>query len=251
MKPGKASSPQSKRRGAKTTRLAAKKLSKKMLTRIARLGDTDLRFWRKLLKSLGEEALLDMLQREEAAADKYRLWFPRLQQFAADCRRAAPIPDVGSFTAAERAQHRLLRARMKKFVRSKKNRAVLRGRPNRASVISVSRAGLPAAAEMFGRSGAVILSESDNARWVKKVRTAEGAGEEGSSWLVPVWWSVSEGLSDVDLYHLKRKAPPKGMTYWVVDAGMSFASWAGGGSRAIYAWDGRRAKRILELDYVY
>jgi hypothetical protein len=80
-------------------------LSAEAVRRLARLGcstDADLRFWHGLWQSEGELFFWGFLRKEEEAADEYRRWFPRLQTFAAECRRAVPIPALDSFSTAER-----------------------------------------------------------------------------------------------------------------------------------------------------
>jgi hypothetical protein len=147
-------------------------LSAEAVRRLARLGyatDADLRFWQGLWQSEGEPFFWGFLRKEEQAADEYCRWFPRLQAFAAECRRAAPIPDVATFSGAEREQHRVLLTRMREFADSEDRRCVLARKPHQAAILSTIRSGLAAAQEVFGGSGALILEESERERWLREV----------------------------------------------------------------------------------
>src|SRR5262249_41125905 len=55
----------------------------------------------------GEPRFGSAPRKEERPAKKSRRWFPRLQAFASECRRAIPVPATDIFSAAEREQHRI------------------------------------------------------------------------------------------------------------------------------------------------
>src|SRR3569832_1031130 len=86
--------------------------------RLARLGFTSegqIRLWQDLLDR-GEETLLaNCLRQYEEAAEEYARVFPVLQAYAADCRKAAPIRPVESFSPMEHEQHRILLPKMQEF----------------------------------------------------------------------------------------------------------------------------------------
>ncbi len=137
-------------------------LDEEAVQRLAALGYTteaDLRFWQELGQSEGESFFWEFLRGQEEAAEEYRRWFPRLQAFAAECRRAVSVPAVESFSAAEREQYRILRAKMREFDASEDRRCVLVRRPYQAAILSTTWVGLAAAEEVFGGTGAVILQE--------------------------------------------------------------------------------------------
>ncbi len=147
-------------------------LSAEAVERLAQLGyatDADLRFWQGLWQSEGESFFWGFLRKEEQAAEEYRRWFPRLQAFAAECRRAIPVPAADSFSAAEREQHRVLLAKMREFAASEDRRCVLARKPHQAAILSTPRVGLAAAEEVFGGSVAVLLTESERERWLSEV----------------------------------------------------------------------------------
>ena len=78
-------------------------LTQQALQRLGQLGyasEEELRFWRGLWQSQGESFFWSFLQSKEEAAEEYRQWFPRLQAFAADCRRTVSVPSVDTFAAS-------------------------------------------------------------------------------------------------------------------------------------------------------
>jgi hypothetical protein len=92
-------------------------VSEDTVRRLDRLGyatDADLRFWRELWQQ-SESMFWGILRKTEEAAEEYRRWFPQLQAFAAECRRAVPAPNVGNLRAVEREQYRILLAKMEAF----------------------------------------------------------------------------------------------------------------------------------------
>jgi hypothetical protein len=170
-------------------------LSAQAVQRLARLGyasDADLRFWQELWQSEGQSFFWGFLRKEEAA-EEYRRWFPRLQAFAAECRRAVPIPAVDSFSAAEREQHRVLLAKMREFAGSEDRRCVLARKPHQAAILSTTWVGLAAAQEVFGGSGAVILEESERGRWLSEVYPVN---QEAFWCYAFAWWTLREGLAE-------------------------------------------------------
>jgi hypothetical protein len=213
--------------------------------RLARLGyttDADLQFWRRLWQSRGESFFLGFLREEEKAAAKYRRWFPRLQAFAAECRLAVPVPEVGSFSAAEREQHRVLLAKMRQFAESEDRRCVLGRKPHQAAILSTTRVGLAAAEEVFAGSGAVILEESERERWLTEVCPVR----HGAFWWYAfAWWIVREGLPAEEEAGIRQAYPiPEGCTYWMVTSGVQWGGLAGGAGHELWRWDGERAAFI-------
>src|SRR5438874_3664433 len=146
-------------------------LSAEVIQRINRLGfvtEDDLKFWRSMWLE-NEPVFWVSLCKQEEAAENYRRWFPRLQEFAAECRRKIPVPSSESFSAAEREQYRILLAKMRKFVESGDCQCVFSGEPNHVAILSTTRVGLTAAEEVFGGRGAVILLQSEREQWFRDV----------------------------------------------------------------------------------
>jgi hypothetical protein len=218
-------------------------LSDKAMKRLARLGyatDDELRGWQWLWSEGG--SFWGVLHEAEQAAKKYRRWFPRLQAFAGECRRAVPVPATDSFSAAEREQHRILLAKMRDFDASEGRRYVLARNPHQAAILSTTRVGLAAAEEVFGASGAVILEESEQARWFADVYPAK---PYGFWWYALAWWTLREGLASEDEASIRQGYPiPEGCSYWVVTSGVQWGGLAGGAGHELWRWNGERAEFI-------
>ena len=220
-------------------------LSAEAVQRLARLGystDADLEFWRWLWQSEGESVFWGFLGKSEQAADEYRHWFPRLQAFAAACRRALPVPAVDSFSAPEREQHRILLAKMREFTASGDRRCVVGRKPHQAAILSTTRVGLAAAEEVFGESGAVSLEGSERERWLSEVCPVN---HEAFWWYAFAWWTLREGMAGDDEASIRQHYPiPEGCAYWVVVSGVQWGSLAGGANHELWRWDGARAQFI-------
>jgi hypothetical protein len=121
----------------------------------------DLEAYREMVWRDGADFVHTFLNQIDAAADEYRRWSPKLRAFAAACRRARPVPIVQSLDGSEFAQYHLLRKKMSTFAESEAGRFALASRAHHLTVLSTNQVGLAAAEELFGRSGAVILEESE------------------------------------------------------------------------------------------
>lgn len=220
-------------------------LSDKAIQRLAALGisgDDALRFWVNLWQSEGEAFFWRFVQKEEKAVAEYQLWFPRLQAFAADCRRALPIPVVSDLPAVEQQQHRVLLGKMREFAGSGDRPCVLGRKPNQAAILSTPRVGLAAAQEVFGETGAVILEESERERWFAEVYRPT---EEAFWWYALAWWTLSEELPAEDEERIRSSYPiPAGSSYWVIVSGVQWGGLAGGANHELWQWDGTRAEFI-------
>jgi hypothetical protein len=220
-------------------------LSAEAVKRLARLGyatDADLRFWQGMWQSEGESSFRSYLRKEVEAAAEYRHWFPRLQAFAAGCRRSVPVPVASGFSAVEREQHRLLLAKMREFTASEDRRCVLGRKPHQAAILSTTRVGLAAADEVFGGSKAVVLEESERERWFSEVYPIH---DDGSWWYAFAWWTLRVGLAGDEEASVREHYPiPEGCAYWVVTTGVQWGGLAGGANHELWRWDGERAEFI-------
>jgi hypothetical protein len=208
------------------------------LQRLAALGyasEEDLRFWRGMWQSEGESFFWGFLQAEEACAQEYRVWFPRLQAFAAECRRVAPVPALDTFSAGEREQHRVLLAKMREFASSGDRGCVLGRKPHQAAILSTTRVGLTAAAEVFAGTGAVLLQEEEKERWFAEVYP--GVGDK-FWWYGLAWWDLREVAPEEAEEVVRSYAIPAGCSYWVVTSGVLWGSLAGGANHELWCWDG-------------
>jgi hypothetical protein len=220
-------------------------LSDKAVRRLAALGVTGeaaLRFWTDIWQSEGESFFWRFVEKEEEAAAEYRRWFPRLQAFAAECRRTLPAPVVSGLPAAEREQHRVLLGKMREFMASEDSSCVMGRKANQAAIVSTMRVGLAAAQEVFGGTGAVVLEESERERWFAEVYRP---AEEGFWWYAFAWWTLLEGLPEGGEESIRTSYPiPAGNSYWVVVSGVQWGGLAGGANHELWRWDGTRAEFI-------
>jgi hypothetical protein len=221
-------------------------LSDKAMQRLAQLGyagEADLEFWRELWQSEGESFFWFFLSKREKAAEEYRRWFPRLQAFAVECRRAVPVPTVESFSAVEREQYRVLLGKMQEFVASEDRRCILGRKPNQAAIVSTTRVGLAAAEQVFAGSGAVLLQEEERKRWFSEVYPID---PEAFWWYAFAWWSVRERLAGEEEESICGHYPnPEGGSDWIVVSGVQWGSLAGGANHELWRWDGQRARFIV------
>lgn len=217
-------------------------LPQEALQRLAQLGYTseqDLPFWRRLWQSEGESFFWIFLKSEEEAAAEYRLWFPRLKEFATECRKAVPVPSADAFSAVEREQSRILLTKMEEFAKSEDRRCVFGRKPHQAAILSTTRVGLAAAAQVFAGTGAILLLEEERERWFAEVYP--GVGEK-FWWYALAWWTLREGLAGQDEDYIRKSHPlPAGGSYWVVTSGVQWGSLAGGENGEVWCWDGTAA----------
>jgi hypothetical protein len=222
-------------------------LSPEVIQRINRLGfvtEDDLKFWRSMWLE-NEPVFWVSLCKQEEAAENYRRWFPRLQEFAAGCRRRIPVPSSESFSAAEREQYRILLAKMRKFVESGDCRCVFSGEPNHVAILSTTRVGLTAAEEVFGGRGAVILLQSEREQWFRDVCPID---LEAHWWYSFAWWTIMTWEERLvrENHPIPEGWIPEGCSYWFVESGVQWGSLAGGSDEELWKWDGKRAKFIEE-----
>jgi hypothetical protein len=204
--------------------------------------DAELKFLQDFWDSEGESVFWVFLRKKEEAAEEYRRWFPRLEAFASDCRRAVSVPAVDNFSATEWEQYRVLLAKMQEFAASEGRRCILERKPYQATILSTTRVGLVAAQQVFGGTGAVLLQEEERERWFAEVYPVD---HEAFWWYGFVWWSLREGLAGEDEENLRGLYPiAEGSSYWVVVSGVQWGSLAGGANHELWRWDGRRAEFI-------
>ena len=220
------------------------KLSDEAVQRLKALGysDASLSFWSQVWQSQDEEFFWDILEGEEDVAARYREWFPRLEAFAAECRRSRPAPAVSELSAAEHAQHHILLEKMREYAASKECSMLLGRRHNRTTVLSSTHVGLAAAIEVFGTADVIILEESERERWFDDVYRPES--EDVFWWYAFLWWTLRD---DLDEETRRAYDIPTDGAYWVVDAGVRTGSLAGTSFDELWRWDGQRAEFIRGL----
>jgi hypothetical protein len=209
-------------------------------------GDPDA--YREMAWRDGADSVHTFLNRIDAASDEYRHWSPKLRAFAAACRRARPVPIVQSLDGSEFAQYRLLREKMSTFAESDDGLLTLASRPHHVTVLSTNQVGLPAAEELFGRSGAVILEESERSHWFDEIYQRD---YHWLWWFTFAWWSIRDGMTHEDVERIRqRHSTRRGSSYWVVDSGVQWGPLQGGGEEEWWSWNGERAE-FLETSGSY
>jgi len=209
-------------------------LSAEVIQRLNKLGfvtEDDLKFWRSICVE-DEPVFWVCLRKEEERTEEYRRWFPRLQEFSAECRRRIPVPRVESFTVAEKEQYRILLVKMRNFAGSGDYRCVFGRKPNKVAILSTTRVGLTAAEEVFGGSGAVILLQSEREHWFRDVCPID---LEAYWWYAFAWWTVTGG-DEIPIH--------EECSYWTVESGVQWGSLAGGADEELWKWNGKRAEFI-------
>lgn len=211
------------------------------VARLAALGVTsaaELDHLRRVCEADGEAFVGRYIEKLEADSAAYRRWSPQLRAFADECRRARPALDP---TPVEAEQRRVLLTKMRAFAASGDRGVILNRRPFQAAIVAAPPVGLAAAEEVFGASGAVILTEAEWERWYADVYPPDA---EPFGWYVRAWWALREGLPD-DGEWLRREYPiPAGSEYWVVVAGVAWGGLAGGANHELWRWDGTRAEYV-------
>jgi hypothetical protein len=201
-----------------------------------------LRYWEWIWQQDTESVFWLFLRKTEEAAEECRRWFPRLQSFAAECRQVVPVPAVDNFSATERAQYCVLLAKMREFDGSADRRCILSGKPNQAVILWTNKVGLPAVQEIFGKTGAIILEESEKHQWFSSVYDVN---YEAFWWYAFAWWTLKEGLPNEDESVIRQNYPiPEGCSYWAVESGVQWGSLAGGANHELWRWDGKQAEFI-------
>lgn len=212
-----------------------------LLERMAKLNENP-EHYREMVWRDGADFAHGLLNKVEEASDEYLRWFPRLQMFAAECRQAVPCVTVNDLSDAEREQCRVLLIKMKEFEASGDSRVILGGKPNRAAILSTTRAGLVAAQETFAESGAVILEESEKRYWFAHVHPID---DNKRWWFALAWWTVMESLPEENAFWTRQQSPiAAGSSCWVVESGLQWGPQFGGLSRELWRWDGARAEFV-------
>ena len=212
-----------------------------LLERMAKLNENP-EYYREMVWREGADFAHGLLNKVEEAADEYLLWFPRLQMFAAECRREVPALSVSDLSEAEREQYRVLLIKMKEFAASENTGIILARKPYRAAILSTTRAGMVAAQETFAESGAVVLEESEKRYWFSHIHPND---HNRCWWFALAWWTFRESLPEENASWTRHQGPiAPGTSYWVVESGLQWGPQFGGLSRELWRWEGARAEFV-------
>ncbi len=222
-------------------------LNAKAIKRLARLGyksEADLYPWLKIWHFDGETCFWSFLESTEGAAEEYRLWFPRLKAFEAECRRVSPVPAMADFSSAERAQYQILLTRLREYASSREGRFLLTESRHRTLILSLPRFGLAAPYAVMDRSKVAVLEETESQRWAYDIYKTKC---ELFSWYEHASWSIGE-KSDPDKYEISvcdEYPIPQGSVYWF-ETWCSFAGdLAGSIEYNLWSWNGECAQFII------
>lgn len=226
---------------ARTTPPDAFEMPHELVQRMASMGLDPQKFRQDVWRD-GPASVNGFLDDLDATAAECRVWAPALRAFAIECRQRSPVPRVESLTPLARAQYGILRAGMRDFADSPDGLMTLAPSPYRLAVLSTNQAGLAAAEEFFGRSGAVIVEEAERRYWFEEVYQER---KDALWWYSFAWWTIRDG---VDAHQMERfggrvPASPK-EAYWIVDSGVQWGPLAGGGRQELWRWDGAQAEFI-------
>ncbi|HEY1066632.1 MAG TPA: hypothetical protein VGE52_11000 [Pirellulales bacterium] len=197
-----------------------------------------------------EDWFWDDLESEEQVKRAYERWLPELQEFARERRVVAAAPEPATLSDARQEQHRILREMMQRFAKSEDCECII-GRRYRVPILTVSRVGLNAAAEVFGESDAIILTPRETQEWFARV----GNDETWDWWYACASWTVTwgfpapeatcrvEALPEADRFieNLRDCPPAVGSEYWIASESVIWGPTAGGGSQHLWEWAGTQA----------
>lgn len=221
-------------------------LSPQIRDRLIELAyDAQIPFFEMMAENEGDDFARGFLAELEKSVEAHRVGLPKLQAYAAECRRKSPLPNPEEFSPLERGQHDVLRAKMIEYRDSEDRRAVLFD-PHKAAILSTDRVGLPAAEQVFSGTGALILETAECDDLCKELFAEH---DDASFWWFAFGrWTIEEGASwhtGLDAESLRRNFPiPEGSTYWTVNSGVTWGGLAGGTNHELWKWDGQRAEYL-------
>ena len=216
-------------------------LSPDAIARLAGIGFTalaELQRFADLFKQGGEITLQDGIARLEKSAKGYAGWFPRLTEFAAECRRRSPSPMDSDLTPAEREEQSILRSKMEAFITSDECHRLFEHRPQSAVIFITTRAALGVAAEIFGRiESGVVFTGEELERWYSEIYDPSNTDH---SWYWIQSWTVHREFDESTEKYITRNHPePDGFEYWDVVSGTSYSA-----EHELWRFDGTHAKFI-------
>ncbi|MBL8850404.1 MAG: hypothetical protein JNG89_12060 [Planctomycetaceae bacterium] len=138
-------------------------------------------------------------------------------------------------TASQREQHEIIISVLQQDAGDNFTECARRPPPNRASIVYSSTAGLPALAEVFGDSAAVILEESELQQWRDHV--LDPAHDPARAWHQESWWKLHRPHWTNEFAVRLTDA----RQLWVMESGR-LTQGSGGGHEDHWLWDGTRAE---------
>jgi hypothetical protein len=221
-------------------------LSQDVIDRLAHLGyvtPAAVQKFTDILKQNGELSLMSRLTTLEHSARSYAEWFPKLRNFAADCRGSAPILSDTDQSPAEREECRILHSKMLAFSTSQKGRGLLASRRNQAVLVATTPAALGAAVDVFGGvDNVVVISDQEMQHWFSAIFQPD---EDLIWWFTICSWTVSPEFGEDAKAYISRNHPaPQGFAYWDVISSESYGPLAGQANHELYSWNGTKAEFV-------
>jgi len=208
-----------------------------MLTEIDRLG-LDLSSMEDSLREEGLVSVRRFLERLTETAKLFETWFPRLQSFEAEARRANPMPEESDLTPIEMAQRRILQSKIKQGKRIHIwNRFT-------ATIFTAPLVVLPLViADWPGEyRNAVFLTPGEFKAWYE----AYDEPQEDLGWFVRQNWDIQPD-PPADSFAMKfyNYSVPTGTTPLLVRWGISWSSLAGGEDSELWCVDSKGRESFL------
>ncbi|MBN1908666.1 MAG: hypothetical protein JW818_02915 [Pirellulales bacterium] len=218
---------------------------KEIAARLACLDESP-NLWHWLVDDLGTESARLYISSLEESAALANTWYPKLKQLEEQCRAENPLPSIGDFTPAERAQYDLYCQKIGEDERPRRN-------AYDALFFSLPPVGLVAAADLWpGREErTVFLTPSEWQKW----HGIYEHPDEAFWWFTNYHWEIKtspspedfsfspEGQADVLANHIL----PENAVWWVFQHGMAWGSLAGSYQAELWAWDGTHATFVDDL----
>jgi hypothetical protein len=203
----------------------------------------DLESYRFMAWRHGVDFTAGYIGRLEERYELYLEWAPRLRSFAAECRTAQPLPYADALTLCERAQQQIYEPKLDRPVLAMANTVAICRMPLIAMPIAMNRWG-------HDDDRIVLLTPEEATRWHEIYLHPE----EAFSWLAHFWWDIDDepareySHSGETFAKWEEDALKAGEQPWLVAVGKQFGPLAGGGYSDLWAWNGREARMIQNVE---
>lgn len=208
------------------------------LERLEAIGEVTERhrlYWKEIWWRDGPEQLESLLKRREEAAARNRELLPRLIEFATECRRAHPTPNIQDFTLEDQHEYEILLIKMRET--QGQAAMIYVDRPDRVQIHVTTRVGLLAVQHEFPSDRVVALLPEERDRLLSQFE-----GDAVWEWnCVIAWWLLRRELSGVFAEYEEAQKLTVGTRLWEVEAGIQWGSMHGGSRHEFWLWDGRDA----------
>jgi hypothetical protein len=188
----------------------------------------------------GSSSVIGFLDKLAERNALYARWSPKLRDFAQECRRANPIPDLRSLPYRERAKLPIYRTRIQ--AREPQPRSPW----NELVICRLPLIAMPIAQRLWpGHDDqAVFLTADEFARWEESYQHPENA----FWWFTHYWWSIDDPPESDGPWALGEPLTVgEGADPWLVVSGVSWSDWAGGETAEHWEWNGEVASFVRDV----